>query len=213
MLDPVKQIHQFYNRKRINLDISFRCTLKCYRCNRQNEYKNIRPVPGEDLSVPNFIKICNAFDDITLCGQISDPIFNPNLLNFIKICKERNKILRVMTAASQKPESWYKKMFSEFGRGEWIFGIDGLPKDSHIHRVNQDGQKLFNMAKLCVSYGIRSRWSYIVFKYNENDIEEAKKLAKKYGISFYLNISSRFTKHDPLKPINPAYYVNKEKYI
>ena len=45
---------------------------------------------------------------------------------------------------------------------KWIFGLDGLPKDSHKYRVNQDGNKLYEMMKLGVSMGIFVSWQYIV---------------------------------------------------
>ena len=105
-------INKFLNRKRINIDIGFRCALECPMCSRQQDYKNIRPVPGKDLTIPEFKKIVNFFDEISCCGQISDPIFNPNLLEFIKIAKDKNKTLIIHTAASQKSMDWYEKAFN-----------------------------------------------------------------------------------------------------
>ena len=44
-------------------------------------------------------------------------------------------------------------------------------------------------------------WQYIVFSYNENDIDEARKMAEDNGIDFLLLESSRwYTEDDPLKP-------------
>ena len=146
-----EQINKFFSRKRINLDIGFRCTLECPKCERQQDYKDIRPVPGRDMTISEWHKIVDYFDEIQCCGQISDPIFNPHFIDFIKIAKEKDKYLMVHTAASQKPVKWYNEAFDSMGRGEWTFGIDGLPEESHKYRVNQDGKKLFEMAKLCVS--------------------------------------------------------------
>ena len=206
-------INKFLNRKRINIDIGFRCTLECPMCSRQQDYKDIRPVPGKDLTIPEFKKIVNFFDEISCCGQISDPIFNPNLLEFIKIAKDKNKTLIIHTAASQRPLGWYEKAFNSFGKGEWIFGIDGLPEESHKYRINQDGIKLFNVAKLCASKGIKTRWQYIIFKYNENHIDKAKQMAHDNGIDFELNISSRFSgPEDPYLPSNPNHYIDPAKF-
>lgn len=206
-------INKFLNRKRINIDIGFRCALECPMCSRQQDYKNIRPVPGKDLTIPEFKKIVNFFDEISCCGQISDPIFNPNLLEFIKIAKDKNKTLIIHTAASQKSMDWYEKAFNNFGKGEWIFGIDGLPEESHKYRINQDGIKLFDVAKLCVSKGIKTRWQYIIFKYNEDHIEKAKQMAHDNGIDFELNISSRFNgPEDSYLPSNPNHYIDPTRF-
>ena len=105
----------------------------------------------------------------------------------------------VHTAASQKPVKWYNEAFDNMGKGEWIFGIDGVPEESHIHRVNQDGQKVFEMANFFASKGIRTRWQYIIFKYNETHIEQARKMAEDNGIEFEISISARFDgPDDPL---------------
>ena len=127
--------------------------------------------PGRDMTISEWHKIVDYFDEIQCCGQISDPIFNPYFIDFIKIAKEKDKYLMVHTAASQKPVKWYNEAFDNMGRGEWTFGIDGLPEESHKYRINQDGKKLFEMAKLCASKGIKTRWVYIIFKYNENHIK------------------------------------------
>ena len=44
-------------------------------------------------------------------------------------------------------------------------------------------------------------WQYIAFSYNEDHIEQAKKLAKENGVRFMLLQSSRWTdNNDPYKP-------------
>ena len=49
--------------------------------------------------------------------------------------------------------------------------------------------------------GIDTHWQYIIFKYNENDIEEAAKMAEDAGIVFTIVKSTRWDKpFDPLKP-------------
>ena len=44
-------------------------------------------------------------------------------------------------------------------------------------------------------------WQYIVFKYNQDDIDEAVELAAEHDIEFYLIHSGRWkSKDDPLMP-------------
>ena len=165
---------------KINLDITHRCTLQCKRCNRAIFASRGQKVPGEDLSMENFKKILAFFKEIYFCGQISDPIFHPQFIEFLKLCKDNHNVI-IHTAASHKPESWYREAFQANKNALWTFGIDGLPKDSHKYRVNQDGEKLFKMACMASKMGLWVKWQYIVFKYNENDIETARKMAKKHN--------------------------------
>lgn len=183
------------NRKSINLDITHRCTLECPKCLR-------RSVPTKnlgDLSLDSFKKIISHFDQIEFCGQISDPIFHPQFIEFLELTKDKRVF--VHTAASHKPMDWYRDAFLANKNATWEFGIDGLPQDSHKYRINQNGEYLFNVMKTGVELGNDIRWQYIIFKYNENDIPEAIDLAQRHKIPIHINKSSRWSgPNDPYKP-------------
>jgi len=51
----------------------------------------------------------------------------------------------IHNASSLKSKKWYIEAFKAHPDMRWIFGIDGLPKDSCMYRVNQDGEKLFDI--------------------------------------------------------------------
>ena len=195
---------------KINLDITHRCTLQCQRCNRAIFAARGQRVPGEDMTTDNFKKILNFFEEIQFCGQISDPIFHPKFIDFLKLCKDKK--VTVHTAASHKKEEWYKKAFEANTNAYWTFGIDGLPKDSHKYRINQDGEHLFKMACMASKIVKRVKWQYLIFNYNENNIDEAKKLAKDNNLILELQKSSRFWEDDPLMPENKDYYIERKNY-
>ena len=178
------------DRKSINLDITHRCTLECPKCLR-------RSVPTNnlsDLSLDSFKKIISHFDQIEFCGQISDPIFHPQFIEFLELTKDKRVF--VHTAASHKPMDWYRDAFLANKNAIWEFGIDGLPQDSHKYRINQNGEYLFNVMKTGVELGNDIRWQYIIFKYNENDIPEAIDLAQRHKIPIHINKSSRWSGPD-----------------
>jgi MoaA/NifB/PqqE/SkfB family radical SAM enzyme len=194
------------------MDISATCTLECPKCLRQAYLKKGQKIPGGDMTVNQFDKLSDYFTGFSFCGQISDPIFNPNLIDFLKICKEKKKSASVHTAASHKPEKWWSEAFNANINARWMFGIDGLPYESFLYRKNQDGEKLFNMMLLAKSKGISCVWQYIVFSYNENHIEEAADLAIKHHLNLRLMASARWDeskkqKTDPLKPKNPKWWI------
>ena len=99
-------------------------------------------------------------------------------------------------------------MFPAQSKHRWIFGLDGLPKDSHKYRVNQNGNLVWEQMKIGAKNGNEIMWQYIVFSYNENDIEEAKSMAKDNNIIFRLIESSRwFGEDDSLRP--SKHFINR----
>ena len=180
-----------FNERTLNIDAGPKCTLQCSACARTRFRENNQRIPGKDLTPEQFKKIIKYFKRVSFCGTFSDPIFNIHFIEILKICRDDNIFTEVHTAASHKPEKWYQEAFLANINANWIFGIDGLPKDSHKYRVNQDGEFLFDMMLLNKYLGSKPEWQYIVFDYNKDDIEEAKKIAKRHKLKFMLILSKR----------------------
>ena len=198
---------KFFNRKRkgLNIDITHRCSLECPRCPRQFAFKNKgRKVYGQDVTLNDIKKLAKHFQHFNFCGQLSDPVHHPKFIEILEYLKSVKVGVSVHNASSQKNISWYIKAFKANTNAEWIFGIDGLPNESHIYRVNQDGEKLFNIMLESKKYlKLPPIWQYIIFKYNQDHIEEAKQMAIDNGLGFIILQSSRWLDdNDPLTPTN-----------
>lgn len=195
----------------INLDISNKCILECPRCMRQigkNLYNR-----GEDITLENFEKIAKFFPEISFCGQMSDPIYHSNFLDILRISGKNCKRVIIQTNGYGKKDYWWDDAFFITSNPkvnfEWIFALDGLPYESHKYRVNQDGEKVFDIMRRGVEEGCDVTWQYIIFRYNENHIEEAETLAKSNGVKLNVVLSSRWKHGDPFKPINPNYSIDR----
>lgn len=186
----------------IVIDASNKCSLQCHKCERQVYVGMKKRVRGNLLTVNQFKKIISYYDNyVEFCGQISDVTMNPNLPEFLDLTYKNNILTRVSTAASYRDKQWYDKCFKANPYAEWVFGVDGLPEQSHIYRRGQDGLKLFDIMCHAANNNIRVIWQYIVFKYNQDNIDAAKQLAKDNNIIFELNLSSRWeSSNDPFKP-------------
>ena len=198
----------FFKRRTVNIDITHICALQCPRCQRQLWFRDhSKKVRGEPLTLNDFDKVAKHFTRyIDFEGTLSDPVHHPKFIDFLKICYDKKIFTEIHNASSTKSREWYIKSFKANPQAKWMFSIDGLPKDSHKYRINQDGEKLFNIMVEGTKYlEITPIWQYIVFSYNEHTIEEAKALANKHGIDFYLMQSSRWLGYD-----DP--YIPSEKY-
>ena len=196
-----------------NLDSTFRCPLMCPNCARQSNYTNYgKVVPGKDLDINNFMKIIKYLKSrggyISFEGQYSDPVHHPKFLEMLELCYKHEVRVEIQHSSSAKSRNWYIKAFKINPLAKWKFSIDGLPKDSHKYRINQDGEKLFNIMKESTKHlHFRPSWQYIIFNYNENNIDEAINLANEIGVDFYTLQSSRWSvKHD-------LSYMPSEKYL
>ena len=198
--------NKFFNRgerRPLNIDLTHRCPLECLRCARQTAFRNKgKKVPGHDLSLEDFHKITDHFKKICFCGQYSDPIHHPKFFEILEICKQKKINCTVHVASSFKPKSWFFKAFETYPEARWIFGIDGLPEYSHNYRKNQDGVKLFDvMVKSKEFLHHKPIWQYIIFNYNQNQVDEAMEIAKHIDVELAIINSSRWIgNNDPLKP-------------
>lgn len=210
-LEITKDIQFFMNRRSLNIDISFRCPLECPRCQRQRQWRNFgKKVPGRDLTLKEIDKISDYYNDFIFCGQLSDPVHHPKFPEILEMLYKKKTIVEIHNAASQKSKEYFIKCFKANPDAMWVFGIDGLPEESHKYRINQDGQKLFDiMIESKKHLEVTPTWQYIVFSYNEDHIEQAKKLAKENGVGFMLVKSSRWNDNDdPLRPKNKEVSLN-----
>ena len=190
-------LHQEFFNKPVNLDITHRCPLQCESCFRQiylyieNAYL-YKEMPSKDLK--KFID--SGFTYLEFSGQQSDPMVHPNILEFISICYSIR--LDIHTATSHRKKDFYENAFDRSGMmTSWIFGLDGLPEESHIHRINQNGVHLYEMMKLGANMGINVIWQYIVFNYNQDHIDIAREMAENDGIEFKLSLSNRWGHNKP----------------
>lgn len=166
----------------INLDITHKCTLQCDGCNRQvKDYIYEK----REITLDEFEKVCDYFDKIILCGQVSDPIFHENFALLLKMAFDRDVTIEVHTAASHRKVEQYKLFFEANPNAKWYFGIDGHPRDSSKYRINQDGEYLFNIMRMAKEvYNMDVVWQYIIFDYNEDHVYEAAMMARHLGINF-----------------------------
>ena len=55
----------------------------------------------------------------------------------------------------------------------------------------------------CASFGVSTTWQYIVFNYNQNDVDTCQRIADEHGIKF-LKINSGRWGTETLKALQPS---------
>jgi hypothetical protein len=87
---------------------------------------------------------------------------------------------------------WWEEAFT-YGMNEnaWYFGVDGIDKKSELYRIGSNFDEVWKTMQLGASMGVAIVWQYIVFGYNEHEIEIAKQMAKDEGFTLLLVKTNR----------------------
>ena len=188
-------------RSRPNIDTSHRCIFKCPQCIRQKTTSQTQIRRSFDLEPEQFKKILDYYDyGITFCGQISDPIYHKDFLSLLKICDCKKKAVRIATVGSGKPDKWWDEAYS-YGVGEnaWYFGVDGIDKKSELYRIGSNFDDVWKRMKQGRDLGHCIVWQYIVFGYNEHELERAIEIAKEEDFALLVvNTNRGFRTDNPL---------------
>lgn len=168
-----------------NIDASHRCVFRCPQCARAKQYSQHQIKRSFDLDEKEFQKILDYYEKgVTFCGQISDPIYHPRFVNMVKMCDEQNKYMRISTVGSGKSDKFWDEIYS-YGKEKnlWLFGIDGIDEKSELYRVGSNFKDAWK--RMCQGRDNNQVivWQYIIFEFNENDMDEAMKIAKNENLS------------------------------
>lgn len=185
--------------KKVHLEITSLCNAKCPMCARtERGGKTNRHLPLTELSLTQIKKIFSIdfirqLKVIYLCGNYGDPILAKDLIETLHFFKETNPKIRtqIHTNGGIRSINWWQQLAQVCD--EVYFGIDGLEKTSPLYRIGTDFKRVIANASAYIQAGGYAKWQYIVFRHNEHQINEAKKLATEMGFKeFNLKKTGRF---------------------
>ena len=190
-----------------HIEISSKCTLACPRCARQ-EVPDTLVNTELDLEffqrnfTPDFIK--SNVEKITFCGDDGDPIYAHDLIDvirYIKNIKPTVEIVIVTNGSHKKPEWWRDLGNALTGIDSVHFSIDGYDHASNeLYRKNSNWDSIIMGLRVLRNYSnVQIVWAAIVFKFNENVLDNLKIYAKQLGVDrFQLTRSTKFAQVYPL---------------
>lgn len=208
----------------IEWEITNKCNLSCPMCPRNNYGgETIPELKLYDFTLNDVKNIIN-FDEIDLkhvyfCGTYGDPCANNNLLDIIEWLKNNQVHIGIHTNGSLRTKKWWSKLSEVLDDNDFVtFSIDGLEDTNALYRRNSNWDKILENA---ISFNGVKHWDFIVFRHNEHQINDARKLAKKMNFSsFNVKNTCRFInkKHQKVESwnVNNEYEIFppiNEKYI
>lgn len=189
------------------LEITDRCNLACPRCSRTElleKFPNVKL--NHDLDLITFSQFIDpVIDQINIFefkGTMGEPIFHPKFLDWVNWAKAAGKKVFIHTNGQAGKTLW-KRLAPLLDKDDRvIFGIDGMPEDFMKYRVNAKWANL-EAAINALRGHAQIIWQFIVFSYNEHEIEAAKTLSQTMGMDEFLVVHSPKWREgsDWLKPI------------
>ena len=196
---------KFFNKEelsQLHIELTNACNAACPMCTR---FHINSPLIRPDLEIdqitiekfkkyfpPNIVKKCEV---ILFCGVHGDPGMARDLYEICEYIDEVSPmtVIRMNTNGGMRNAEFWAKMGTLFAkklRDHWswsiTFSIDGLEDTNHLYRRNVKWDKLMENVNAFIGSGGRAEWDYLIFKHNEHQIDEAKKLSKELGFNSFV---------------------------
>lgn len=183
----------------IHLEITNRCQASCPMCSRNYRGSIDNPLLQiSDWTIDDFKKILdsntlNIIKKIEFCGNFGDPLINQDFHLMTDYLKNFNIFVDIHTNGSLRSQDFWKILPQYLPDHRVVFGIDGLEDTHSVYRRGTDFRKILDNATAFIDAGGIAEWSFIRFKHNEHQVDQARDLAEKIGFEkFYTKDSSRF---------------------
>ena len=171
------------------------CTLKCAGCARTRfiqqwpqHWKN-HSIDVQDLM--RFLDCDLEGKKISLCGNYGDPIYHPAFHDLVSALKQRNCVINIVTNGSYRSVEWWQKLTAMLdSKDTVIFSVDGTPENFVQYRINADWPSIEQAMLTCARSQVQTVWKYIVFSYNQPDIESVDQLRSQLGLDEFRVVKS-----------------------
>jgi len=167
----------------INFELSSHCNSKCPQCGRYDIFGRTHKdlyITHLDVKVIKKLPLARMknLKMVSFGGNFGDALMHPDLNEIMDFFQQQQ--ISITTNASLRSRQWW----SDLGTNKNVsvtFCIDGIGKEHEYYRRNTSYDKIIENAKSFIDNGGTALWQFIVFRHNEHQIEEAKKLSNELG--------------------------------
>lgn len=172
----------------LEIEITSKCVLQCPACSRMHDPEGKQIWDAGHLDKELLFKIADTthFRKYMIIGCYGDAIYHPDFLEICDYFIKAGKYLEVHTNGSAKPEKFWQAAAEQDWKGSmFTFSIDGLENTNHIYRINAKWKQIMTGVKWMTSIPKERRpkleWKMLIFKYNEHQVDTARKMAMDLG--------------------------------
>ena len=177
-----------------HIEPTSKCILECPLCDRTKFYETFKKRELHEININHLLNFINGVPcKILLCGNNGDPIYHSQFHQLCRKLKEIDCELKITTNGSNRNKKWWEELSTILTKKDTVtFSIDGLQDTNQIYRINSKFSSIMNGFNI-IKGSVKTVWKFIVFKHNQHQIEQAKKMSKELGFDkFQLEKSDRW---------------------
>lgn len=184
--------------KLVHVEASSRCNSHCPMCSRFTAFGELHEELVEgDLTREAFYKLfttkfAGQLEHVYFSGVYGDPCLNKLLPEFVKyLIDNGTQSVSIDTNGGYRDTGWWAKLAMD--RVYINFALDGASNETlGKYRIGVNYDKVLANLRAYVAAGGRAQWNFIVFKHNEHEVEQARKLAEEIGADFRIKVTQKF---------------------
>jgi len=213
------KLSKFFKFKRVpylpfilNLEPGNICNLRCPLCPTGKDDPGLaKGFMSLELFKQVFDQLKKSLVSINLYSW-GEPLLNKDLISIIKYAKAEKEGIRITTSTNLnvRNDALLVDLIAS-GIDEIIVSCDGVSLESYLkYRVGgdfnlvMDNLRLLAEKKKELDTKADIVWNFLVFRHNEGEVEEARKMAKLIGASFRTGLMRTSMKDEILKPHKDA---------
>lgn len=210
--------------KKLQIELSSMCNALCLGCQRTNSqnYNSVKEcIPKKHIVEVSTFKnlltsnIMSSLEVLEFCGSIDEPLIHPQFFEILDTAYSVNSnfSITIHTNASLRSEKDWARLansLSRFKSHDVHFSIDGLEDTHAIYRQWTNYNKIISNAKSFISAGGFAIWQYLVFPWNNHQVETAKLLSQELKFKkFHMRHDRSHVSQDGLALIQRMKAANK----
>ena len=173
-------MYNYKDIKQVHLEPTQKCQARCPMCDRnENGGVDNKYLTNADLSLNDIQNIMSEdfvrqLNNLYMCGNHGDPMMATDTLEIMQWLREVNPniYLSMITNGGARPISWWADLAKVVDKVE--FSVDGLEDTNHLYRQGVNWNNVENNISAFCDAGGNAKWTFLVFKHNEHQLEEAE---------------------------------------
>lgn len=187
----------------VHFEPTQQCQAACPMCDRNMNGGDVNPYlknatltleETKELFPKEFVQQLNY---LYMCGNHGDPILAPDaadMMEYFRECNPYMKLAMTTNGGARKEDFWEKLAANDVSVN---FSVDGLEDTNHLYRQGVVWKNVENSIDAFTSAGGKADWTFLVFNYNEHQVEDARRYSNLLGVqNFIVKKSGRYLTAD-----------------